>query len=288
MSFKDEYLKTPPGPARNALVLKALTAQGPPKNLVPVTVPGPGGTKITYRVLPDYLMVDGIRVSLPPAMAQQLLASWGMSLPTAKMSKQIYNAADTKIRATPLSSSGYTGADGKHYSAKDVVSDRINASDASVHYNELTDKELAGVKNPGLIAGHGKDILEPLGDGKDVSLGGWQGKDGQELQPWTIAHRGEAANHTEYALWIRPVSNEGVTVTTPDGKTVPMTMGKLRGMQNLGQAVAGDTLAKQYVAKSAPMTGAKPGNGGAAAPSASKARLSLLQRIDSILDQFEI
>lgn len=58
MSFKDEYLKLPPGKAREDLVYKAVISQGPPKNLVPVTVPGPNGSKITYNVLPDYISVD--------------------------------------------------------------------------------------------------------------------------------------------------------------------------------------------------------------------------------------
>jgi hypothetical protein len=255
MSFRDEYLRTPPGPARDTLAFNALIAQGPPKNLTPVTVPGPGGVKITYKVMPDYLMVDGIRVSIPPAMAQQLAHRWGMSLPTAKMSKQIYNAANTKIRATPLSSSGYTGIDGKHYSPKDVISSRIDASDASVRYNDLTNQELQGIQNPGLIAGHGKDILEPLAEGKDVSLGGWQGKDGNALQPWTVAHKGEAGNHTEYGLWTRLVANNDVTVTTPDGKVIKTTMDKLRSNPNLAHAIAASTDIKQYKGTSSPKIG---------------------------------
>lgn len=257
MSFRDEYSKIPPGAARNTLVFNALIAQGPPKNLVPVTVPGPGGIKITYNVMPDYLMVDGIRVSIPPTLAQQLADRWGMSLPTAKMSKQIYNAADTKIRATPLSSSGYTGIDGKYYSGQDVANSRIEASDASVRYNDLTNQELKNVKNPGLIAGHGKDILEPLGDGKDVSLGGWQGKDGQALQPWTIAHKGEADNHTEYGLWTRFVDKGNVTITTSDGKVISTTMDKLRSNSTLAQAVASSE-PKQYKGDASPKAGSPP------------------------------
>jgi len=38
MSFKDEFLKLPPGKARDELVYKAVISQGRPKNLVPVTV----------------------------------------------------------------------------------------------------------------------------------------------------------------------------------------------------------------------------------------------------------
>lgn len=239
-NFKNEFLKTQPGPARETLVLNELIKRGPPKQLVPVTVPGPAGTKITYHVMPDYVMIDGIRVTMAPATAQKVADHFKMMLPTDKMSRQIYDAADTKVRAAVLSGSGYTGVDGKRYTAKDVVERRIGQSDAALHYNDLTDVEIARARQDGkpaqLIAGHGKDILQPAGNPSDPRIGGWHGADGVALQPYSSPHKGEAANHTEYGLYTRLVSDK-VTVTTPDGRTIETTMDKLLNSPQLAQAV---------------------------------------------------
>lgn len=298
MSFKDEFLKTPAGPAREALVYNAIIQQGPPKNLVPVTVPGPNGTKITYKVMADYVMIDGIRVPMTPVTAQKVANHFGMSLPTAKMSQQIYNAADTKVRAPPLSGSGYVSPlTGQHYSAKDVVKSRIGESDAAVYYSDLTNQKIQEAtkdKNPGLVGGHGKEITEP-GDGaniSDVSFGGWQGSSGSALQPYSYAHKGQAGAHTEYALNTRLV-DDVVTVTTPDGKVITTTMEKLRSNPNLAGAIATSTTIKQYNSKSKqnvpskPIVQVNPTQQKEYKPSRPQSgRLALLQRIDNFLQQF--
>jgi hypothetical protein len=240
MSFKDTFLKMSPGPAREELVYNEVIKQGAPKNLIPVTVNGPNNIKITYQVMPDFLMVDGTRVPMTPATAQKIANAFGMKLPTSKMSKQIYDAANTKIRATPLSSSGYTGVDGKHYSGKDVVQSRISSSDAAIEYSKLTDAEIDKHRNKGptgLISGHGKEILQPLGDPRDVSFGGWQGQDGKALQPYTLAHKGGANSHTEYGLYARLISNN-IQVTTPSGKVINTTLDKLANKPNLWKSVS--------------------------------------------------
>jgi hypothetical protein len=245
-SFKQQFLALPPGVARERLIYEAALAQGKPKNLVPVTVPAPGGGKITYYTLPDYLSIDGMRVPMAPATAQKLANHWGMVLPTPEMSKQIYQAADTKVRATPLSATGYTGKDGRRYTGKDVISRRIGASDAAVKYNEETDEAIAragGAK--GLIAGQGKDILENQGNGHDPVIGGWAGAHGDPLQPYTVAHRGEAERHSEYGLWTRLIDGD-VEITKPDGTKVKTTMEKLRADPVLSKAVSSGSPIKQY------------------------------------------
>jgi|SRR6185436_10322147 len=303
MSFKDEFLRTPSGPIREALIYQAAIKQGPPKNLVPVTVPGPNGTKITYKVMADYMMIDGIRVPMTPLTAQKIANYFGMSLPTDKMSKQIYNAADTKVRAAPLSGSGYVSPlTGKKYSPQEVVKNRIGESDAAVYYSKLTDEAIAkskGDNKPVLIGGHGKEITEPTSSASvnDVSFGGWQGAQGDALQPYTYAHKGQAAAHTEYALNTRLIDGN-VTITLPNGKTISTTMDKLRSNPNLSSAIANTTVVRQYGSKNkeSPSTTKieqkmtthpvkqitenynpnKPQSG----------RLTLLQRIDSLLNQF--
>lgn len=241
-NFKDQFLKTPEGPAREALIYNAVVAKGPPKQLVPVTVDGPNGIKITYNVMPDYVMIDGVRVTMSPSTAQKVADKFNMKLPTDKMSTQIYNAADTKVRAIPLSGRGYVGTDGKNYTGQDVASTRIGKSDAALTYNNLTDeeikkKELKTGKPSNLIAGHGKDILQPTGNPNDVRIGGWHGENGKALQPYSDTHKGEAANHTEYALYTRLIGNQ-VTITTPDGKTEQTTMDNILNNPNLSKIVS--------------------------------------------------
>lgn len=248
--FKDAFLKMPPGAARENLVYNEIIKRGPPKQLVPITIEGPNGIKITYRVMPDYVMIDGVRATMAPATAQRVADYFNMKLPTDKMSQQIYHAADTKVRAAPLSGSGYVGADGRQYSGKDVAERRIGQADAALHYNQLTDQEIEKQKNltgktPELIAGHGKDILQPTGDPNDPRIGGWQGSQGDALQPYSIAHRGEAGTHTEYGLYTRLVDNQ-VTVTTPDGQTINTTMDKLLTSPTFSGAVTTTPGIKKY------------------------------------------
>lgn len=247
MSFRDEFIKMPASAAREQLIYEAAIKQGPPKNLVPITVNGPSNTKITYFTTPDYYTIDGLRITPSPETAQRIANHFGMSLPTAKQSKQIYNAADTKVRYSPLSAGGYTSPiTGKHYTASDVMSHRIDAADAAVFYNEKTNEEIAKTNpNAILIAGHGKDIIEPMGDPQNPSMGGWQGANGKALQPYTENHKGEAERHSEYALYTRLIGNE-VIVTTPDGKQIKTTMDKLRANPNLAKSVADSPIQKKY------------------------------------------
>jgi hypothetical protein len=305
MSFKDEFLKTPPGPAREELVYRAAIQQGSPKNLVPVTVPGPNGTKITYQAMSDYVMIDGIRVPMAPTTAQRVANHFGMVLPTAKMSQQIYDAAKTKVRANPLSGTGYVSPlTGKKYSPQEVVKSRIGESDAAVYYSNLTDQELARFKNPGLISGHGKEITEPRQDASthDVSFGGWQGSGGKPLQSYTYAHKGQAGGHTEYALNTRLIDDK-VTVTLPDGKIISTTMQKLRANPNFSNAVADATGIKTYDTKNVdkskksttpdktktiePVPTKTPAQiANFSQPKTDSNRTALLQKIDDLLSQF--
>lgn len=229
-NFKELFLQTPAGPAREKLILEEALKRGAPKNLVPVTVDGPGGLKITYKVMPDYLMIDGLRITMAPATAQKVADAFGMKLPTDKMSQQIYQAADAKIRANPLSGAGYRDAQGVYHDGTDVVKNRINKSDAAVEYSRQNDQELEKLKTngktPTLVAGHGKDILQPMGEAGTPSMGGWAGVDGKPLQPYSSPHKGQAQVHSEYGLYTRLVGDQA-TVVFPDGRTVETSLEKL-------------------------------------------------------------
>jgi hypothetical protein len=243
MSFKDKFLATRPGPAREALIYNEVISMGPPKNLVPVTIDGPGGSKITYRVMPDYLMIEGIRVPMTGVTAQRIANHFGMTLPTTKMEKQIWDAADTKIPPKPMSAGGVIG--GKYYTGQEVVNSKINTSDTSVAFNDKLNKELEG-KNPTLVAGHMKSIVQPE-DPNRLGITGWRFSNGEPIQKGNISMH-DIDQHSEYASGTRLVSDE-VEVKLPDGKVVKTTMDKLLSDPTLYKAVSQSKGLKKYVSK---------------------------------------
>lgn len=232
-SFKEAFLNTPPGPAREALVYKEIITRKPPLNMVPITVDAPGGYKITYKVMPDFISIDGIRVPMSGVTAQKVADYYGMSLPTSKMSKQIWDAADTKIRPTPLSAGGVIN--GKYYTGKEVVDHKISDSDSSVAYSQMIEDELKKHPPGTLIAGHMKDLVQPEGGPNKLGLYGWYGTDGKPLQ-YSARTPHDTTIHTEYGAGVRLVDNP-VTVTTPDGQKINTTLDKVLSDPTLAKAV---------------------------------------------------
>lgn len=287
MSFKDEFSKTPPGPNREELVFNAAIRQGPPTQLVPVTINAPDGSKITYRTMPDYLTIDGIRVPMAGATAQRLADHWKMQLPTPKMSKQIWDAADTKIRPTPLSAGGRIG--GKYYSGKEVVRSKISDSDSSIAYNDMINNQLSTLPNqPTLVAGHMKDIVQPS-DPNKLGLYGWYDEKGVPIQ-YSAQTPHDITVHTEYGAGTRFIDNT-VTIIRPDGKIETKTMEEIQRDPSLSKAIASETGTKRYnvgnktKSHTMPPTQHKtPVNYTPNKPQSG--RLSLLQRIDDFLNQF--
>lgn len=222
-SFKEKFLATPPGPAREELIYQAAIRQPLPK-LVPITVKAPNGATLTYKVLPDYLMVHGLRVPMSGQTAQRIANYFGMHLPTAKMSKQIWNAADAKIKPTPMSGGANIG--GKWYSAEEVVNHKINSSDTSVAFNERINQEASKYRNPKLMAGHMKDIVAPEHDPDKLGLYGWYDEKGNPIQGGNGVTPHDTKQHAEYAAGTRLVSDK-VIITTPDGKKIPISMSDL-------------------------------------------------------------
>jgi hypothetical protein len=230
MSFKDDFLKTPPGPKREQLIYNAIINQGPPKNLVPVTVDGPNGIKITYKVMPDYVSIDGIRVPMTGTTAQKIADHFGMNLPTTKQSKQIWQAADTKLKPTPMS--GGAKINGKYYTGKQVVDSKISDSDTSVAFNQKIEDELSKAKPGVLVAGHMKDIIQP--DRADrLGITGWYLPDGTPIQKGNISSH-DIASHSEYASGARLIADD-IEVTLPNGKKVKTTMENLMSDPKFGK-----------------------------------------------------
>ncbi len=232
LSFKDKFLKLKASPERESLVFDEIIKRKPIK-LVPITVPGPFGTKVTYKVMPDYITIDGIRVPMSGQTAQKVANYFGMHLPTSKMSKQIWDAADVKVRPPPLSTGGRIG--GKYYSGEDVVRGKISDSDSAVAYSQMIADEIKGRK--GLKAGHMKDVIAPEGDPNKLGLYGWYGpKDGKPIET-SIQTGHDTSIHTEYGAGTRLIADQ-ITVTLPSGKVINTTMDKLRNHPEMHKAIS--------------------------------------------------
>lgn len=251
MSFKEEFLRTPPGPKREQLIYDAAIKQGKPTNLVPVTVTLADGTKIVYRVMSDYLMIgdanDKIRVPISGNTAQRIADYFGMSLPTPKMVHQVYQAADTKLTAKPMSAGGNIG--GKYYSGQEVVNHKISDSDTSVAFNERINQDLSKAKNPTLVAGHMKEITAPEAPGK-LGLYGLYGADGKPIQNSAFTPH-DTHLHTEYASGTRLVDDAVTVIKKENGKDVvtQMTLDDLMKDSNLSKAVSTSGKLNRYLPK---------------------------------------
>ena len=247
ISFKEKLLAVGHGPEREKLILaeifKRYTYDSIRKNMVPITVQGPNGMKFRYKVLPDYLMIDGVRISVSGQTAQKIVDRFKLNLPSWKQSGQILAATkpENRIRATPLSSSGYTTPEGRYIPPDKVVASHINRNTAGLDYNEKTNKLTEGKK--GLVAGHGKDILAPRNPDK-LGLGGWQGKDKNPLEGSVVTGH-SPRDHWEYASWIRPIDSN-VEVIHPDGKVEKAKMDDISKHPEWYKAVANTPGVKRY------------------------------------------
>lgn len=227
--FKEKFLQMPPGPEREQFVLEEIKKRKPidKSKLVPVTVEGPGGTKITYKVLPDFITIDGIRVPMSGQTAQKVADHFGMMLPTAKQTEQIWQAANVRMRPPPLSAGGRIG--NKYYSGEEVVRSKISDPDAAVAYSEMIEEELRRRREKGeagpLVAGHMKNIIMPESDEDKLGLYGWFGEEGEPLEPSKITGH-DTSVHTEYGAGARPIASD-VTITLPNGKQVTAPMNQL-------------------------------------------------------------
>lgn len=221
MSFKDEYAKfDKPSPEREAFVLRAILSL--PKEQIlnsmrTITVDGPNGTKISYKVMPDYIKIDGVRVPMSGNTAQRVADHFGLNLPTPKQVQEIYQNADVKVSAKPLSGSG-VNVGGKQYSGKDVVNTGVGYSPFALAYNDKVDKQLEeqGYSGEGIVAGFAKDITPPV-NGK-LGLYGLFDSKGKPIQGGSGETPHDTSVHTEYGTYVRLVSPK-VTVTYPDGHT---------------------------------------------------------------------
>ncbi len=233
MSFKEDYAKfTKPSPEREAFVLRTLLAlprEQVVQNMKSITVKRPDGTTITYKVMPDYITVDGMRVPMSGNTAQQVADHFGLSLPSAQMAQDIHNNADVKVAAQPLSGTGTT-IGGVRYSPDDVVRNKgVGYAPFAISYNEKINQQLADKGfNPGsgqIVSGFAKDIVAPPKSGK-LGLYGLYDDKGKPIQGGSGETPHDTSVHTEYGSFVRLVSPE-VTITHPNGETEVKPVGQV-------------------------------------------------------------
>jgi hypothetical protein len=283
MGFKEEYAKFgKPSPQREQFVLKTLLSlprEAIVRSMRPITVNRPDGTKIIYKVMPDYIMVDGMRVPMAGNTAQRVADHFGLSLPTAQQARDIHNNADVQVNAKPLSGSG-TKIDGKNYSGQDVVNTGVGYAPFAVAYNDKINSQLAdqGAQNGQIVSGFAKDIVQSPAEGKLGLYGFYQ--NGKPIQGGNGQTPHDTDIHTEYGSFVRLVSPE-VTVVYPDGRKENKPAGSIYqanrypvapGKQSTKPINSPKDSAPQQVAQYAPD---KPQSG----------RAQILERIDNYLSQ---
>jgi len=233
--FKKEFLKMKPGPDRTKLVVNDVLSKGKPKDLAPVTIEGPDGTKLTYFVTKDYVKgSDGQRVAVDGVSAEKIAQEFDMILPTYKMVNSIFNAADAKILTPPLSSGAWIN--GKWYSGEEVVRSKINSSDAIVQYNDDLDKALEKYPKFNLLGGARKEIVQSTDPNKLGIYGLFNGDKGP-IQGGIGASPHPSQGHEEYALGLRLVSPDAV-ITKSDGTTVKVKLEDVAKDPVLGKLVS--------------------------------------------------
>lgn len=274
MGFKEDFARFgQPSPQREEFILRTLTSlprEQVVKTLKPVTVSKPDGTKVTYNVMPDYITVDGMRVPMSGSTAQKVADHFGMNLPTPKMVDEIYQNADVKVSAQPLSGSG-TNVNGKQYSGSQVVDQGVGYAPFAINYNDKINKQLAdkGYDGNGIVAGFAKDIVPPIKG--TLGLYGLYDAKGKPIQGGNGQTPHDTKTHSEYGTFVRLVSPT-VNVTYPDGKKETKPLGSVY----------------QY-ARYTPAPKSKEENTQIAeySPNKPQGRMQLLQRIDDMISQIK-
>jgi len=262
MGFRETFLSTPAGPEREALVYSEAIKKGPPKTVpITVSVPDVEGMTVTYNVMPDFLMIEGIRTPMSAFTAQRLANHFGMTLPTSKMVDQTWQAAKrtgSNLVAHPLSGSGVE-FEGKEYSAQDVVAD-VSRPEFAVAYNERIDSDPTFQENKGkdvIYSGHMKEIVQPSGAYRNrLHFRGLMDKDGNPIQTGRSPH--PSKNYSEYAAGARFIDNK-VKITTKDGRVIDTTLNQLMRVKNLSKAISDTPRVQQYRGAKKGYAGPPPG-----------------------------
>lgn len=135
------------------------------------------------EVSSDYYMENGIRMPLDVPRALEIARIHNAVLPTKEIVDAIWRAADLKLLPTPLP----PGPDMTKFAY-------------FKRHNDLIEEQISNSTFT-LIAGHKKDILQPMRSGR-VTIYGWHRANGTPIQPVSNVH---GAYYADYSHGLRLV-----------------------------------------------------------------------------------
>jgi hypothetical protein len=164
------------------------------RRLVPITIKENGNT-LVYNVMPDYLSIgnneDYIRVPVGASTAQRIADDLGCTLPTPKMSDQIWSFASVKLAPKPMG-----------------ASDKMTHTNVFVQHNNVIQNQYKS--NPGqLVAGHKKDIVisnQLIGKKNRLGIHGLHASDGKPIQGGALSPH--SMDYTDYSHGIRLIDRK--------------------------------------------------------------------------------
>jgi hypothetical protein len=121
------------------------------------------------EVSSDYYMEDGIRMPVDVPKALKIAKQYNATLPTKEIIDAIWNAADLKLAPLTL-----------------PPGPAMTTLEYFRRHNSLIQDQIGG-KEFKLVAGHKKDILQPLRPGR-VTIYGWHRLNGKPIQPVSDVH----------------------------------------------------------------------------------------------------
>jgi hypothetical protein len=142
---------------------------------------------LTLFVSKDYLLVNGIRVSLFPKTAQTIADYYDCILPTPKLVDIIWEKSDIQLEPRSMSSNR-------------------GSVDTLIYHNSFIEQAILG-RSFNLIAGHKKDIVisaKAWSKGK-VTIYGWHKLNGKPIQPLSSIH---SESYKDYSHGTRLISRK--------------------------------------------------------------------------------
>jgi len=211
------------------------------RTLKPVTVSASGHTA-TYYVTPDVLAIgsdtDYLLEPMTPLLAQRLADRLGCSLPTRKMSDQIWSAATVKMVPQPVPYTDYLST-----IMTSVLVFASNSVTVTAQRNTLTNSKPLGA----LVAGDKKDVIisgriyTNFANGpsitKPVVIYGWHNQDGTHIQP---LYNGHEETYADYSHGIRLVQMAMTVDGSPNTVTNVLTSASLRLLLSDDGLLSGD------------------------------------------------
>jgi hypothetical protein len=167
---------------------------------------------VTYYVIPDYVAIgsdeDYFLIPMTPVLAQKICNELGFTLPTKKMTDQIWSEASVKMAPSPI-----------------PPSDEMTTIPVMWQHNETVRGQRAEYLDDyplgSLVAGHKKDVIiskriytNPLP--KRVVIYGWHYQNGNPIQPVYAGHHNQYADYSHGIRLVQDsvlVNNDKKTIT---------------------------------------------------------------------------